>query len=165
MRAGVVTSLALLALAVAATGCSYGFDTICRAGELCDPIEVEPPPTHDPNVGQGSSCDLMLGRCGDEAENQACSFTIVGDSIPSAPVCRSASGSSSEGRSCMDHTQCGLGLSCYKSDASADGVCVDLCQTASDCVIPSPSCDRSAPIATVGGVPFFRCVTTHLAGT
>jgi hypothetical protein len=150
--------VALAALGLSA--CGYGFDSVCREGEVCDPIEVDPPVTAEPNVGQGPTCSLLSAQCGELELHQACSFRITGNSVDAPPECRSSSGSSYDGQLCMDASFCSLGLTCYRPSADVDGVCVDLCQTVADCQGTSRTCDRSAPITTLGGVPIYRCLDT-----
>lgn len=140
-------------------GCSYDFGSICREGELCDSIDVDPTPTGDPSVGQGPTCSIVRARCGDDALNQACSFRITGNAVDAAPECRSSFGSSRDGNLCMDASFCSLGLTCFReSAADANGICVDLCQTVADCDGVSRTCDRSAPLTTLAGVPLYRCI-------
>jgi hypothetical protein len=153
--------LALASLCVG--GCSFDFDSVCRTGEVCGEIAIEPPPAGEPNVGQGPTCSLVRARCGPDELNQACAFRITGNAVDAPPECRSSFGSSGDGSSCTDATFCQLGLSCYRPTADANGVCVDLCQTVADCNGTSKTCDRSAPFATIGGVPMYRCLDTSLA--
>lgn len=151
--------LAVCALALGA--CNYDFDGVCRAGEVCTPIEVTPPDTREPRLGQGPSCNIYRARCGDESLNQSCSFRISGTSVDATPECRSSSGSSSDGRSCSDASFCSIGFTCFRtSTAETNGVCVDLCQTVADCEGVQRTCDRSAPLTTLDGVPVFRCLDT-----
>ena len=149
-----------LALCAPLSACSYGFDEVCREGEVCDRIDVTPPVTSEPNVGQGPTCSLLAAQCGDPALNQACSFRITGNSVDAPPECRSSFGSSNDGSLCMDASFCGLGLTCYRPSADVTGICVDLCQTVSDCRGTSRTCDRSVPLTTLGGVSLYRCIDT-----
>lgn len=155
-------ALTWLACALLAGGllaaCNYDFDGLCREGEVCGDLELTPPVTREPSVGQGPSCRIYRARCGDDGLNQACAFRITGNAVDAAPECRSSFGSSSDGRACMDASFCSLGFTCYRPSTEAVGVCVDLCQTLADCEGVSRTCDRSAPIATLEGVPIFRCV-------
>jgi hypothetical protein len=153
--------LALASLCVG--GCSFDFDSVCRPGEVGGARAREPPPAGEPNVGQGPTCSLVRARCGPDELNQACAFRITGNAVDAPPECRSSFGSSGDGSSCTDATFCQLGLSCYRPTADANGVCVDLCQTVADCNGTSKTCDRSAPFATIGGVPMYRCLDTSLA--
>lgn len=139
-------------------GCQYGFDELCREGEVCEPGELGETSLADPDVGQVRSCSLMRGVCGD---SETCSFTIEGNTIPSPPACRSSSGYYGVGRACEDASSCARGLTCYRALGETTGSCVDLCQVAGDCLEPGMTCDRSAPIATISGVPFYRCLNVR----
>lgn len=162
MRASESLAIAFASV-VALPACNYDFDGLCRTGEVCGAIEVTPPVTREPNVGQGPSCSIYRARCGDESLNQACSFRISGGSVDAPPECRSSSGSSSDGRSCADASFCSIGFTCFRtSTAETNGVCVDLCQTVNDCEGVSRTCDRSAPVTTLDGVPIYRCIDTGL---
>lgn len=159
----VLASCVLALASLCMGGCSFDFDSVCRTGEVCGEIAIEPPPAGEPNVGQGPTCSLVRARCGPDELNQACAFRITGNAVDAPPECRSSFGSSGDGSSCTDATFCQLGLSCYRPTADANGVCVDLCQTVADCNGTSKTCDRSAPFATIGGVPMYRCLDTSLA--
>lgn len=159
MRRSIASCLLSLA-PLLSSGCSFDFDSVCRQGEVCGEITIDPPPTGEPNVGQGPTCSLLRARCGSDDLNQACAFRITGNTVDAPPECRSSSGSSGEGSTCMDATFCQLGLSCYRPAADVNGFCVDLCQTVNDCNGTSRTCDRSAPFTTLGGVPMYRCVET-----
>jgi len=142
-------------------GCAYDFDSICRQGEVCDPVSIEPPPTREPNVGQVPGCGIYSGTCGDEGSSTACSFRVTGNAVDAPPECRSSSGSTNEGNVCESASFCSLGLSCWRPSAEATATCVDLCQTVADCRGVSRTCDRSTPITTLDGVPIYRCVEVN----
>ncbi len=153
MRIGIA---ALAALALGA--CGYDFDSVCRQGEVCEPVDVPPPPSREPNVGQVPGCGILSGTCGDSSSTATCSFRITGDAVDAPPECRSSSGSSNEGGVCESASFCGVGLACFRPTADATGTCVDLCLTVADCRGVSKTCDRSTPITTLDGVPLYRCV-------
>lgn len=149
---------ALVALSTLAA-CSYDFDSVCRQGEVCGAIEEPPPPTREPNVGQVPGCGILSGICGDpESSSTACSFRITGDAVDAPPECRATSGSTNEGGVCESASFCGFGLTCWRPSLEATATCVDLCLTVGDCRGVGRTCDRSAPIATLDGVPLYRCV-------
>lgn len=160
LNAGLLNA-GLLGASLLGAGCSYGFDTICRTGEVCEELDVTPPRTADPDVGQGPTCSLVRASCGEDSLNQSCTFQITGANVDAPPQCRTSSGSSTDGRTCMDASFCSRGLTCYRPDADTRGICVDLCQTVTDCVGTQRTCDRSAPLTTIGGVPLYRCVSTR----
>lgn len=153
-------AITAVALAMSMSGCSFDFDSVCRTGEVCGEITVEPPTTAEPDVGQGPTCDLVRARCGPDDDRQACVFRITGNAVDEPPECRTSLGSSSDGYPCSDATFCGSGLTCYRASPDLTGTCVDLCRTVADCEGVSKTCDRSAPLVTLGGVPFYRCIET-----
>lgn len=151
-----------LVLLLACGACSYDFDSVCRQGEVCAPVEVPPPPTREPSLGQVPGCGIYSGICGDpESSTMACSFRITGNAVDAPPECRGSSGSSNEGSVCESASFCSLGLSCFRPTTEATATCVDLCQTVADCRGVSRTCDRSSPIATLDGVPIYRCVEVN----
>jgi len=155
--ARVAASMALLVVGA----CSYDFDSICRQGEVCEPVTIEPPPTREPRLGQVPGCSIYGGTCGDDGSSMACSFRITGNAVDAPPECRSSSGSTNEGGLCESASFGPLGLSCWRPSAAATATCVDLCQTVADCRGVSKTCDRSTPITTLDGVPVYRCVEVN----
>ncbi|MFO0713908.1 MAG: hypothetical protein U0353_28895 [Sandaracinus sp.] len=104
-----------------------------------------------PALGAGGALEL----------HQACSFRITGNSVGcSARVPLLELRLVLRRSVCMDASFCSLGLTCYRPSADVDGRCVDLCQTVADCQGTSRTCDRSAPITTLGGVPIHRRLDT-----
>ncbi len=161
---GVSAPTAALAASLAALlpgACSYDFDSVCRRGEVCEPVTITPPPTHEPSVGQVPGCGIFSGTCGDDGSSTACSFRVTGNAVDAPPECRSSSGSTNEGGVCESASFCSLGLTCWRPSAEATATCVDLCQTVADCRGVSRTCDRSTPITTLDGVPIYRCVEVN----
>jgi hypothetical protein len=149
----------LLAMGVPGlAGCAFDFDSVCREGEVCEPVDLPLPPDREPNVGQVPGCGIFSGTCGEETSRTACSFRITGDAVDAPPECRASSGSTNENGICDSASFCSFGLTCWRPSVDATATCIDLCRTVADCRGVERTCDRSAPVATLDGVPVYRCV-------
>ena len=153
-----------IAAAALLTHCAYDFDSICVEGEVCDPRTLRAPAVGEPNVGQIAACRMLAGTCLGTSTRTACKFVISGNSVDAEPECTTNVGSVTRDRPCSDTMECGIGLTCVRPSVGVGGLCRDLCTTLVDCTPTilsgrSTTCDRSRPVATIGGVTLYACVT------
>lgn len=158
---------ALLAI-VSLVGCSHDWASL--EGGPGDPMNDAAAAAPDafarvsPNVGI-ADCEFFTSSCPTYA--QPCAFDLIGDAtstiVEVQRACGGSLGSSNEGQWCQDAGNCSFGLSCLRPARGVDGICIDTCggeaYAAEDCNDPEHHrCDTSAVVATVDGIPIYRCV-------